>query len=138
MKNRLAMTHMSHAIQRSSSRSRQEFAGFLHVFRDARRAAQTPRVASVKDVGPYLLLMPFARDVARRPPTMRRNAAGPSAAFSKRQAAGDQIAASYLRARSRSFFLTGRKSHPASPLVNSPNRLSRRSPLYQPLVQPSR
>src|SRR6056297_1786664 len=68
----------------------------------------------------------------------RTNAAGPSAAFSKRQAAGDQIAASYLRARSRSFFLTGRKSHPVSPLVSSPNRLSRRSPLYQPLVQPSR
>ncbi|QDV62479.1 hypothetical protein Mal65_16130 [Crateriforma conspicua] len=49
-----------------------------------------------------------------------------------------QTAWSYLRAKSRSFFLTGRKSHPVSPAVSSPNRLLRSSPLYQPFVQPSR
>jgi hypothetical protein len=51
LENRLAMTHMSHAFQRSSSQFRQQFAMIFHVSRNARRGPETARVALVERTG---------------------------------------------------------------------------------------
>jgi hypothetical protein len=88
MKNRLAMTHMSHGKRTPASESAQQFAVFFHVSGSRRRGRQMPRVALPKEVGTYLVPMPFRRHVARCGRRKRENAAVQFAALKERLAAG--------------------------------------------------